>query len=349
MPKISVIIPVYNVGKYVGTCLESILGQTFNDYEAIVVDDGSTDDSSKICDAFAQRDARIKVFHIPNGGVSGALNVGISHASGEWLYFVDGDDWIEEKSLEMMMSRIQKETAIDVLCFNNYVNTDREEKNVPMQERFWMGKDVDILVAATIFPKYIEKKYNVLLPVIRCRWSKMIRKQLVVDNDIHFKTELTLGQDADFCAEVLAKAKCVYTCNDYLYHYRLFNESNSNKYREKWGHLTYRISYLNSNDAVSKNKDFNEVKVLLVLSLVKALLIRFLCHPECKKGFNERNEILKEFLLSKEIECSFSLVSIMFVLPVYIPFLLLLKFKMTRTFLCVGKLFYRIKLPFAHS
>jgi len=349
MPKISIIIPVYNVGKYVTVCLESILKQTYRDFEAIVIDDGSVDNSPGVCDEFARRDSRIRVFHIPNGGVSNALNVGLANAAGEWLYFVDGDDWIEEKSLEMMMSHIQKEAAIDVLCFNNYVNTDREEKNVPMLERFWTGKDVDILAAATIFPKYIEKKYKVVLPVIRCRWSKMIKKQLVVDNNIFFKPELTLGQDADFCAEVFAVAKCVLTSNDYLYHYRSFNESNSNKYREKWNHLIYRVSYLNSNEKVSKNNDFEEVKGLLILSLAKTMMVRFLCHPECIKTFSERNKILKNFLYAKEMECSFSFFSILRVLPFYIPFLFLLKFKMSKTLLLVGKLLYRMKSPSAHS
>ncbi len=349
MPKISVIVPVYNVGKYVGKCLESILGQTFNDYEAIVVDDGSTDDSSKICDAFAQRDARIKVFHIPNGGVSGALNVGIRHASGEWLYFVDGDDWIEKNALERMMLNVQKNTSIDVLCFNNFVNTNVEERNVAAQERLWQGRQVEILLAATIFPKYIEKKYHTVLPVIRCRWSKLIRKKVVDDNNIFFKPELTLGQDADFCANVFAVSNNVLMTNEYLYHYRSFESSNSNKYREKWTHLGYRISYLSMNEKISWNKDFNEVKSLLILSLVKTMLTRFLCHPKCELSFADKRKILENFLYANGMNISFSFLSILKTLPYYLPFLLLLKYKKVFLLLKLGKVFCRVKLKSSHS
>ena len=91
MPRFSIIVPVYNVGVYLSQCLDSICAQTFSDFEAIVVDDGSPDDAPAICDNYAQKDARIKVFHKENGGVSTALNLGLEHAKGDWIYFVDGD------------------------------------------------------------------------------------------------------------------------------------------------------------------------------------------------------------------------------------------------------------------
>lgn len=99
LSKISVIVPVYNVEKYLSRCIESILAQTFTDFELLLIDDGSKDASSKICDEFAKTDARIKVFHTENRGVSTARNLGIKEASADWICFVDSDDWVEETFL----------------------------------------------------------------------------------------------------------------------------------------------------------------------------------------------------------------------------------------------------------
>ena len=92
MPILSIIIPVYNVEKYFRRCLDSVMSQSFRDYELLLVDDGSSDSSGAICDEYAVRDERIRVFHKTNGGVSSARNVGLEHAKGEWIYFVDADD-----------------------------------------------------------------------------------------------------------------------------------------------------------------------------------------------------------------------------------------------------------------
>ena len=99
-PTISVIVPVYNTEKYLPRCIESVLAQTFVDWEMLLIDDGSTDASGSICDEYAAKDERIRVFHKENGGVSSARNLGLDNAQGEWITFVDSDDWIEENFLK---------------------------------------------------------------------------------------------------------------------------------------------------------------------------------------------------------------------------------------------------------
>src|SRR5690606_22590995 len=100
MPKVSVIIPVYNTENYLRECLDSILAQTFTDFEVLLINDGSTDSSGKICDEYAEKDSRIKVFHKENGGVSSARNLGLDNAKGEWICFVDSDDEILQDALQ---------------------------------------------------------------------------------------------------------------------------------------------------------------------------------------------------------------------------------------------------------
>lgn len=115
-PVISVIVPVYNVEKYVSKCLDSILNQTFNDIEIIVVDDGSTDGSGVICDKYAQRDKRIKVFHKENGGLSSARNYGIDRAKSDYIGFVDSDDYIDFDMYEVLLDLILKNDADVSMC-----------------------------------------------------------------------------------------------------------------------------------------------------------------------------------------------------------------------------------------
>lgn len=94
-PKISVIVPVYNVEKYLRRCIDSILAQTFTDFELLLIDDGSKDNSGDICDGYAMKDERVRVFHKKNGGVSSARNLGLDNAKGEWVSFVDADDYLD--------------------------------------------------------------------------------------------------------------------------------------------------------------------------------------------------------------------------------------------------------------
>lgn len=123
---ISVIIPIYNVDKYLRKCIDSVRNQTYQDLEIILVDDGSPDDSAGICDEYAKRDSRIMVIHQENGGVSSARNAGIEVARGEYICFIDGDDFILPDMFEKMYHAIQKDDADMCICNFSYVNEDGE-------------------------------------------------------------------------------------------------------------------------------------------------------------------------------------------------------------------------------
>ena len=103
--KVSIVIPVYNKAKYISDCIESLLQQDFDDFEIIVVDDGSFDDSGRICDEKAAQDSRIRVIHTENGGVTAARRKGVEHAAGEYIMFVDGDDTLSEDCVEQLLNK----------------------------------------------------------------------------------------------------------------------------------------------------------------------------------------------------------------------------------------------------
>ena len=176
--KISVIVPVYNVEKYLPRCIESILNQTYKDFELILVDDGSLDNSGKICDYYANKDSRVKVIHKKNEGPSLARNVGLDIAKGDFVSFVDSDDWIEETTYEQLMDIILA-THADIVRFS-WETTDGEniiEKSYT-NERYSQistGRDVakKLLlceVESQVWKAFYQRKcwINLRFPVGRC-------------------------------------------------------------------------------------------------------------------------------------------------------------------------------------
>ncbi len=141
MPKISIIVPVYKVEKYIHQCIDSILKQTFTDIELILVDDGSPDSCGKICDEYAVKDRRVKVIHKENGGLSDARNTGVKCAKGEYISFVDSDDWIAPNALEEALWQMLK-NEVDMLKFG-FIKTDgRKSKTVTFKENKIFDKDL---------------------------------------------------------------------------------------------------------------------------------------------------------------------------------------------------------------
>ena len=149
-PLISVVIPVYNVEKYLKECVDSVLRQTYQSYEIILVDDGSTDRSGKICDRYTDIDSRIQVVHQVNGGLSAARNTGMDHATGEYIYFLDSDDYIEDYALESLMDCIRRDDP-DFIFFDGYnffdgCEEDNSVSNFIRKKEYAKGKGRDVLL-----------------------------------------------------------------------------------------------------------------------------------------------------------------------------------------------------------
>ena len=132
MSIVSVIVPIYNAENYLHECVDSILAQTIHDIEVILVDDGSTDESENICDAYCLKDNRVRVFHKTNGGISSARNLGLKYAQGEYISFIDSDDWIDINALEDMYNLAKKENSDIVICdmIDHYITDNNSEKQI---------------------------------------------------------------------------------------------------------------------------------------------------------------------------------------------------------------------------
>lgn len=207
MLTISVIVPVYKVEEYLHECVDSILAQTFREFELILVDDGSPDNCGKICDEYAQKDSRVRVIHQENQGLSGARNSGIDVAQGEYITFIDSDDRVAARYLEVLLAAVREGADVAVCQHREFLDG---EVPAPWQGTlFWQSFDtVDALV----------KLYDGSHMVPVNAWGKLLHRNLI--GNTRFPVG-RLHEDQAFTPYILYSAKRIVSCDAVLYHYRV--------------------------------------------------------------------------------------------------------------------------------
>lgn len=218
---ISIILPVYNVADYLQTCLDSILNQTYRNIEIICIDDGSTDGSGEICDNYAKKDLRIKVIHQGNQGVSKARNVGLQICNGEYIGFVDSDDWLEPQMYERLVQALNCKKTIGVAMCGYFMNYESEEKKIinrrPVPQKI-------IPMSQMLYYIYRRDEYRGVASYLV---TKLFRREVLgLDNHpIRFSEELKVGEDVLFAAECYLRIQEAVYIDESLYHYRQRNNS----------------------------------------------------------------------------------------------------------------------------
>lgn len=213
--KFSIIVPIYKVEPYLDSCIQSIISQSFKDYELILVDDGSTDNCPQICDKYASVDTRIKVIHKKNGGIVSARQAGVEAASGEYIACVDGDDWIETNYFESFSDAIEKTNADIVCCgFIQDAPNHTEMHNIKYRLGFYNKEQIQTEI------------YPTLIHGVRCEyfppslWAKVFRRELYKNQQLLIDVKVNMGEDG------ACVVPCIYNCSslvllhDCLYHYR---------------------------------------------------------------------------------------------------------------------------------
>lgn len=208
-PLISVIIPVYNLASYLAKCLDSVLSQTYSELEIIPVDDGSTDDSAAILQEYAQKDARIKPILKNNGGVSETRNVGLDAASGEYVFFLDGDDWLEPDALERLSSYCEEFDIVQGLFVQSYDDAP-DELLLTVPEAALNNRE-DIL------------SYYFVNQIQESSWNKLYKRAII--SDIRFDSTLAVAEDSKFVYTVLKKVRSIKLLPDITYHYYIREDS----------------------------------------------------------------------------------------------------------------------------
>ena len=249
-PKVSIIVPIYNVGKYLEQCVNSLIQQTYKNLQIILVDDGSTDCSGAICDHFAAKDHRVLVIHKKNGGLTDARKTGKEAAIGEYIVIVDGDDWLDHVTIEACMA-VMKKKDIDCVMFG-YVR-EYEKKSIlnPLFEKDFIYERNEVkqkIYRRLIGPIGEELKHPEKLDNLGSMCMKMYKKELMNKGKFVSEREVGTNEDSIFNIYALKDCKKIAYINRCFYHYRKTNENSitmtyKKGLQKKWDKM-YREFYL---------------------------------------------------------------------------------------------------------
>lgn len=288
---ISIVVPVYNVPKrYLCDCIESILKQSHENLEIIVVDDGSTDGSSEICDYYEKLDNRVKVIHKINGGLSAARNTGVKVSNGKWIMFVDGDDWIERECCQKMYDAVKKHDVQLAMCG---MYKDLDNRSIPYSYYIEPEKKYDKEGCAWLQEQVLHNNGN-----IATAYCKLIKKDVLETNNIYHDEVLRQGAEGiEFNLRLFDKIESAVFINDNLYHYIYNSESISSK------HDVRNHEYvLNCFDKIyqfvikKNNKDleywfFNRMLYIIITTAISGYF-----NPSNKETYGQKKRGYKEYL-----------------------------------------------------
>ena len=226
MLEYSIIVPVYKAERLLRGCVDSVLNQEFADFELILVDDGSPDDSGKICDEYAEKDARVKVIHKENGGVSSARNVGIEASCGKYIIFLDSDDFVDKKYFDVIREAVTSGAELVSFGMFGYLHKENGETEITESDMnidmSFDGEDV------------AEWESFIVSSFFAAPWNKVFLSSVINDNRIRFKEGAVCFEDYMFCLEYARYAKSVKSVSTPIYYYRNY-EAINHVSKRKWG------------------------------------------------------------------------------------------------------------------
>ena len=298
---ISIIVPVYNVEKYLERCLDSLVNQTYKNIEIICVNDGSTDHSLDILNEYANKDKRIIIVNNKNRGISDSRNKGIAKATGEYIMFVDSDDWIDletcQKSLDAMVKysvdvvmwsyvREYDDRSLPKIIFDKDIYFDEKDTKEKIYRRFF-----GLLEEELMQPENADSIVTV--------WGKLYKSELILNNNIKFIDTKEIGtcEDGLFNIEVFKYVKNLYFIKQYLYHYRKINTSFTSGYKSdlynRWNNL-----YAMMENHIQKNNLDKSFQLALSNRVALSLIgmgLNIVCSNKCKiKQYKELKFIIKD-------------------------------------------------------
>lgn len=301
MPKVSVIVPVYNAEKYLQECVDSILRQTLADIEVILVDDGSSDSSPVICDGYAERDKRVKAIHQRNSGAAAARNQGMNVAQGEYIAFVDSDDWIDADMYKRMVAVAEADDCDLVICdclkesdCGSQLYTHDLPAGFYDRERMYSVYFSQLLMPDTM-------KY----PVTISNWLLLIRRDVISANGITFPEGMRFSEDLLFGSEVGYFSQSMTYLKEYApYHYRQNPDSVTHTaYKDKWPLL--RELWCRINESFGKKQDYDftqQIQRCMLFFVYMAMNQRRYAGLPKKEFFHEAGVVLDDPLVQTTLK-----------------------------------------------
>ena len=286
---VSIIVPVYNVQKYIKQCLDSILNQSYKNIEIILVDDGSKDDSGYFCDCISKLDSRVKVLHKENGGLSSARNSGLEISTGEYIVFIDSDDWIELDYIEKLYSNIINYNADIAVCGVKKVWDDGKECQMTNFKSISCFNSKESM-------KELIKERNLNVAV----WNKMYKKSLL--DGIEFSVG-KINEDVDWTWKIISRSNKTVVFEDLLYNYRqrsgsIMSTSASSNYKFILDCMLERHRYIESkyHDMV----DDSALSIMYTCLYQGQIYLKTHKYKECLVCFRDINKVLDSLQFSTD-------------------------------------------------
>lgn len=301
MVKVSIIIPMYNAEQTIVNCLNSIKSQSYKNFEVIIVDDGSTDNSYACCLETINEDNRFKIIRQPNYGVSKARNNGLDHSIGEFVSFVDSDDWLEPDALEVMVNNSDN---VDMVFSNFYYDYGEAYKKVGTVSRNGIKKnEIKSFPLGLLVPEASLYYDHIIVSAMGAACGKLTRRALITENNISFNEKLQLGEDGLFHLQCFLASNDVIILSKPTYHYVQINSSANHRYRpdvhENCNSEFYRC-FIQEAKKVEKRYQ-EEFKVLISYRCYLSLISLYIFHPSNKVSLRRKYLLLKHHLRSSKI------------------------------------------------
>lgn len=287
---ISIVVPVYNVERYLKECIESVLEQDYQDFQLILVDDGSTDKSGAICDMYADKYDKVTVVHQKNKGVSAARNKGVALSKGQWILFLDADDWIEKNTCDILSQKLSTDYDVYFFPYFKYEKTKRFIVTSPHKHDELERSDFDIFQEWLLNQYIYGNDYAISSP-----WAKIYRTDFIRKNNIFFNPKLAMGEDKVFNFQVYQFACKGMYIDIPFYNYRINTNSSSRKYDkniiEKYENLLQEISIF-----IEKYRKGDKLTEAFNIRKAMALMyyiVLFLCNRDNTMNYSKRKKIFQ--------------------------------------------------------
>lgn len=297
-PLVSIIIPVYNAEQYLEECADSVVHQTYDNLDIVLVDDGSTDSSPKMCDRYLRNDERVQVIHKENGGLVSAWMRGVKEAKGEYVVFLDSDDWIDLFMIEDMVKQATGKGK-EIVCANYII--EKENQSISVKQSLEPDVYDRTKIEKKIFP-YLLGKENRVIHYSRC--MKLISKELILDNMQYSDEKLVMGEDASITLPAMWDAEYIVIMEDaFYYHYRFVDASMVHKYNASM-YDKVELLYETLKRTIQK-KDLEEKDKILFLENLKkeyVFLFFFVLKNELRGPKEKYLERIQELICKAGIE-----------------------------------------------
>ena len=294
----SIVVPVYGVEKYIHRCVDSILNQTYTDFELILVDDGSKDNCPKILDEYAEKDQRIKVIHKENGGLVSARKAGVAVASGEYIVSIDGDDWVKENYLEVFAEAINNKPADVVCCGWIIANPNKNiERKVCVKEGYYDRERLN----QKIMPILLSDENGNDYPTMH--WAKAIKRELLSPVLFAMDDRIIIGEDITCIVPCIYKCKDLYVMAESTYYYR-YNPTSLTKSKKAFNMYEPKMRYQLIESQVDEiTPDFRaQIYRATVHSLFNTVISQFHRQEKSKVVKGEIKKVLEDDYYKKAIK-----------------------------------------------